>query len=81
MLAQGGEQKAFRTQKQLAAAGSKHTRPRTSLGQQVWALKVTKLKGALATPHRDFARPGRPEGAHRGPADGAVRRGRDAEEI
>lgn len=48
--------------------------------QQVWALEVTELKGILATPHRDFARPDA-AGGRRGLADGTVRRGKGAEGI
>ena len=59
MLPQGGEEKAFRMPKRLAMAGSKRTALRAQPygRQQVWALEVTELKGALATPLRDFARP------------------------
>lgn len=82
MLAQGGEPRALGTRKRFAAAGSKsHRAEGRALGrQQVWELEVTELKGALATPHRDFARPGW-AGGRRGLADGTVTRGKGAEGI
>lgn len=70
MLAQGGEEKAPRTPKRLAAAGSKHPGPRAaSLGAG-----GNRIKRRLATPLRNFRRPGS-AGGRRGLADGTVRSG------
>lgn len=59
-LAHRGDERAIGTPTRSAAAGSKRSglRAQPYGRQQVWAREVTGLKGALATPPRDGARPG-----------------------